>query len=198
MQIEERITALERQNKRLKRLFFFIVILIGGFVVQGEISATSKIIEAEKFVLKNKQGKVRGVWENHESMTVLAMFDDSGVNRITAGLSNTDESLTFCDASGSPRIKFSFADGDSGIFVFDGNKKIRIGMALNSQGPCVDFRDSKGTRRLGMILTNEGPGFSLLHSNGRNGLGMALAKEMPSMVFTDPFGKISWAVPQQQ
>ncbi|MBF0409327.1 MAG: hypothetical protein HQM10_18450 [Candidatus Riflebacteria bacterium] len=199
--IEKRIEAIERENRILRRSLLIFVIAFSAIFLQGllpEKSARGKTIEAEKFVLKSNSGKTRGVWEAKDSSTIFSMFDENGIQRLSFGVSNTDESITLNDANGNPRIKVSFAEGDSAIILLDGNKKIRTGIYLNAQGPCFDFKDANGRRRIGMLITDDGPGFSLLHSNGKCGLGFVIAKDIPSMVFTDPWGKILWAAPSVQ
>ena len=56
-----RIERLERENRRFKRKGAAIVVGIVAVLLMGQTVPKSRTIEAEKFVLKDKRGKVRAV-----------------------------------------------------------------------------------------------------------------------------------------
>ena len=60
--VVERLDRVERENRRLKKAGVAILAGIAGVVLMGQAMPTkvAKVVEAEKFVLKDTAGKVRG------------------------------------------------------------------------------------------------------------------------------------------
>ena len=56
-----RLDRLERENRRLKRIGALVVVVISGVFMMGQALPKNRIVEAEKFVLKDTGGKVRAI-----------------------------------------------------------------------------------------------------------------------------------------
>lgn len=57
----ERLDRLERENHWLKRIGALAVVVISGVFMMGQALPKNRIVEAEKFVLKDTGGKVRAI-----------------------------------------------------------------------------------------------------------------------------------------
>jgi len=57
----QRLDRLERENRRLKCIGALVVVGIAAVMLMGQTksSKVAKVIEAEKFVVRDKSGKVR-------------------------------------------------------------------------------------------------------------------------------------------
>ena len=56
----ERISKLEKQNQRLKKLNTAIVMFLSAILLMGQAAPSPKVLEAQRFVLKDSEGNVRG------------------------------------------------------------------------------------------------------------------------------------------
>ncbi len=126
--LAQRLDRVERQNRRLKRWGALALAVIATVMLMGQATGSkiAKVVEAEKFVLRNNSGTIRAmlsVRENH-SLANLAFFDEAGSIRIALG------------AGG---------DGPSSFFGFyDQGGKNRVSLLLNPDvGPILKFRDEK-------------------------------------------------------
>lgn len=123
--LARRLDRVERENRRLKKAGVVALAVIAAVVLMGQVKA-KKVVEAEKFVLRNNGGIIRAmlsVRENH-NLANLAFFDEAGSIRIALG------------AGG---------DGPSSFFGFyDQGGKNRVSLLLNPDvGPILKFRDEK-------------------------------------------------------
>src|SRR5258707_1946051 len=58
--IRERIRKLEVQNQRLRRVLIAIMALVSFVILLGQAAPTPRVLEAQRFVLKDSEGNVRG------------------------------------------------------------------------------------------------------------------------------------------
>ena len=61
MDIEERFTRLERQNRNLKKGIILAVVFIGGFFGLGQMSPAPSVIKAKEFQVIGDKGQVLAV-----------------------------------------------------------------------------------------------------------------------------------------
>lgn len=59
--LTERLKTLEKQNRWLKKAILLVAIVAGSTVFMGQVLPKSHVLEAEKFVLVDAEGKVRGM-----------------------------------------------------------------------------------------------------------------------------------------
>src|SRR3974377_2102646 len=58
--IADRIEKLEKQNRRIKRGGVTLFVAVSALVLMGQTMPTPHVVEAQKFVLKDASGNVRG------------------------------------------------------------------------------------------------------------------------------------------
>ena len=119
----KRLERLERQNRRLKQIGASALAVIAALVLMGQAPAT-RIVEANAFVLKDAEGKMRGRLSMTENaVPELILFDASGTDRIRLGVHPfLGSTLSFYSASGkSGPLKDGLkADlNEMGLAIFD-------------------------------------------------------------------------------
>lgn len=84
--ILHRLQILEKQNQRGKKVAALFLLLIVALMLSGQAPRTSvpKVIEAERFSVKDATGTTRASWGTGSTgALVLGFFDKSGKTRIT-------------------------------------------------------------------------------------------------------------------
>jgi len=73
----QRMERLEQENCRMKLAGVLVLLGIAAVIVMGQAKATkvAKVVEAEKFVVRDENGKERGSLEVLEDITALTLND---------------------------------------------------------------------------------------------------------------------------
>jgi hypothetical protein len=104
--IVNRLHTLECQNRRMKVIGLTAVLLVGCAALMGAESVRGKVLEAQKIVLKNADGKPRCSIEVDDKGNVLQ---------------------TMADAKGNPRIRLMVeAEGTARLRMFDEKGIVRV------------------------------------------------------------------------
>ena len=150
--IEQRIEALERQNRRLKLVGGTTVGLVLAALAVGQ--ATSKkaeppawkgrVIEAEKFVLRDKNGKARAALRTFRDSAGLVMYDKDGKTRLDLTMDKVGPALVIRDANGKTRITLGECLGSADLRMNHSNGKRSVSLSTNLLGPNLELMDSNG------------------------------------------------------
>ncbi len=111
-----RLDRLEHQNRRLKRIGALVVVGVTALVLMGQAktSKVAKVIEAEKFILRDTNGEVR---------VALVTLDDG------------NSALVLFDKGGRMRVRLDTASfGGVGLNLFDKDGKGRAALSLTPIG----------------------------------------------------------------
>ena len=179
--ILHRVQRLERENRRLKRLGLLCLLIAGsGFlfaqVLRKPLSAAPRPAPAtvsydtlvvHSLELRDKAGKLRGVW----TVTADGPF------------------LYLCDTDGKIRTGLgAFADGSS-LMLSDTAGKSRAEVVLDAEGPRLSLYDLAGKKRVGLRVTAAGPELNLHDANGFPRAGLSVTGDDPVLSFLAPAGK---------
>lgn len=127
-----------------------------GAVKNGS-DAGLQVVEAQRFVLKNVEGKVRA-----ELSTAR----------------NNEPKLWFYGEDGKRRIEVSLlSDGTAGVWLLDRQERIRAGLSMMEEEPSLRLRDQDGRDRINLSLIAEGEPSLFLW--GRNGQALWSAPALP-------------------
>ncbi|MGA8145116.1 MAG: hypothetical protein WB987_14615 [Candidatus Acidiferrales bacterium] len=141
--IVERLDKLETQNRRLKCGGIAILVAFSGLVAMGQSAPTPKVVEAQKFVLKDADGIVRG-WlgvyaagseltlgnvNKQPQMRLLVSEDGSDLHFFGSHNGGMTLGVTF----GKPTIAIAGSDGNGGA-----------GIAFSEAGPSLTVNDRNG------------------------------------------------------
>ncbi len=95
--LDQRLDRLERENRRLKRIGALVVVGIAAVVLMGQArsSKVAKVIEAEKFVLRDTSGQVGAtLFTVGEGSPHLEFSDKKRNLRITLGVMSSTSPRT--------------------------------------------------------------------------------------------------------
>ena len=171
--LTERLETVERENRRLRRLGLMMIIGIG--VLLGLTSAimviaarhgmpgmVPQVAEARKFLLRDRDGRIRGTWgTNEEGMAQLLLQDTTGRTRMRFSvLEDGSSGLAFVDSVNNARIVVGILpDESANIVLADQGGKTRavLGIAPNGSTTLV-FADRGGATKAGIGVDTRGLG----------------------------------------
>ncbi len=100
--LTQRLDRLERENRRLKRTRALVLVVVGALTLMGQTAPSNKVIEAERFVLRDGMGKMRAELAlDSAGGSRLYFFDEPGKPRVAL----------LWDKVGGPRLDFIDENG---------------------------------------------------------------------------------------
>jgi len=170
-QLVRRLESVERENRRLKRqsqmtLVVTAVLLgIGAALVwtaarHGMPGLVPQVVESREFVLRDREGRVRGVWGQDDAGAIRLVLQDAD-NQTNIKLNLLDDGssgLTFSDSVGNPRLIVAVLPDETVNLVFaDGRGVARTVLGLNGRGgSTLVFGDGGGATRAAIGIDNRG------------------------------------------
>ncbi|HEX3235412.1 MAG TPA: hypothetical protein VHR41_14530 [Gemmatimonadales bacterium] len=171
--ILNRVETVERENRRLRRLWvsslISIAVLLGlasALVIvsarHGLPGTVADVIESRQFLLRDADGMVRGAWgtlpDGTMRLSLQAPGSKAGVT-LTA-LKSGASGLTFSDSSGRSRGVFGILPDETLSLTFgDRTGMTRTSLGLNPEGSAtLVFADRTGAMRAGMGVDSRGAG----------------------------------------
>ncbi len=128
--LEQRVEKLEKAVRELEP---------SGVVVLSPGRARPKrTVEAEKFVLRDEDGKMRAM---------LAMTEEGAA-------------LVFGDANGEARGKLVITSEGAALVLYDANGKMPARLSITPEGATLVFDDANGKMLARLFMTAEEPGRS--------------------------------------
>lgn len=105
LDLEARLTRLERTNRKLKRIGGALgALAVAGVVAPFMMSSTPtcKTVWAERFVLRDAQNRERGLWDAYTTggVPTLKMFNQEGEVALTITMDEEGPFLAFDDQEG--------------------------------------------------------------------------------------------------
>jgi len=146
--IVRRIEGLERELRRWRRgaavlgLAAVAVLTVGAAVPRG------RVVEAQKFLLKDAAGNIRaelGPSEN-DKQVALRFRDTVGLARVTLGLEDETALLVQADKNGKPRAGLvTLGQGSPAFTLYDttGRPRVEFGVAREGE-PHAALLDARG------------------------------------------------------
>ena len=155
----ERLERLERQNRRLKLGVLGVLVLMGSLVLMGA-AAPPKVVEAEKFVLRDDQGRERAVLDTSADRSGFRLYDAAGKKRTAIEL------------------------GEISLYNENETQRINLGVERvdEGNGAAMGVLDAKGKTRIGLLTCQMGPA---LYINNVEEQTRAIMGMMPAGIFAD-------------
>jgi hypothetical protein len=172
-QVQDRLLELERDNRRLQRLWMSSVIVLAVLVGLGTalvlVSArhglpgtVAGVVEARQFLLRDKEGAVRGGFGVLPDGTVRLTLQAPGSKATVTltALKGGASGLTFTDTTGKARGVLGLLPDETMSLTFgDGTGMIRSSLGLNPEGSAtLVFADKTGATRAGLGIDSRGAG----------------------------------------
>jgi hypothetical protein len=125
LSVEERLKRLGKENKRLRLLAWGVVVLAGGSLllaasgVRARPPQLGRIVEAERFVLRDASGKPRAVLGMDADEPGLWLYDAGGKPRAALAVTADRPGLALYDASGNARAALAVTAGGPALWLYD-------------------------------------------------------------------------------
>lgn len=193
----ERLTCLERENRRLKLGAMLFVVGISALAVMGQAPAPApsppRTIEAESFIVRDRSGQPRAALSvGTEDRPGLALADTRGKIRAWLSLGtegapelrlyDRDEAVRAqlrLDTGGSPRFELNdrvgkarvradiSPDGSSGFVLLDRADRVRASLSVDA-GEFAEMRVGDAEARATVSMSARSFGRPLLVVTGRD------------------------------
>ena len=145
--IADRLGRLEREARRWRRLAAAGVLGLATLALMGQTRAGGRVIEAERFVLRDSAGRARAeLGVDGEHSVALRFKDADGLPRLTVGIENGTALVVLNEQGGKLRAGLvTLPHGAPALSLYDGSGKARAEFALNRDGaPAIAFYDRDG------------------------------------------------------
>jgi hypothetical protein len=145
--ITQRVERLERQNRRFKVTGSLVGAVVAAVAILGQARSTDRVIEAQRFVIKDSSNRPRGVLAALSDGSVLSLYDRDGRGRASLTVAGDGTArLGFFDKGGKGRIVVDLAkDGDSMVGFYGPDAKARGQVRVTPDGTAdLGFFDNDG------------------------------------------------------
>jgi hypothetical protein len=149
--LNHRLDRLEREGRSLRRWGGLVLLGLAAVAVMGQAlpGKVPKAFEAEEFVVRDAQGRMRATLGlGPEGSAGLVVYDASGTGRavVDVGADGTPE-LGFADRAGITRATLRLLlDGSAGFVINDNAGVARAGVAMVPDGsPLIYLYSKDGT-----------------------------------------------------
>ena len=162
--LTQRLDRMERENRRLKRMGALAVAIVAALVLMAQATPAkvAKVIEAEKYVLRDVHGKRRGeLTVTDYGGTALWLTDEDG--NIGAALSVVPDGARRLELVVKHGTKAEVVvrpkEGDARVLLYDKTRMPRVAMEVLPDGqPIVQIADKNGKTRAQLFLAaNDAP-----------------------------------------
>jgi hypothetical protein len=161
--ILERVDKLETQNRRLRRDGLAILVLLSAFMLMGQAPPSPRVVEAQRFVLKDSGGNVRG-W---------------------MGTIGKGSELTLGNVNAQPMMRLIVSMDDSDLHFF-GSRKSGMNLGLDSGNADISMIGAEGNGGARITFKEPGPSFALEDAKGFSTIVGATQLEKPKHRKADP------------
>lgn len=214
--ILERLSRVEGQNHRIKFSLCMLFVGLGGLFLMGQASIPKvpEVIEAQKFILRDSQGRGRAMlgFTLNNAPVLLLNQTDGNLGATIEVAPQGQPTLSLYDRAGKPRAILSVdTDSSAGLTFGDATGKARVSLAVSSPDKSAGLvvYDNSGQKPLALLgLTRDGlPALIVSDDNGKPGLVIANAKAQAaltgltsskadySMSIVGKAGKVIWSAP---
>jgi len=134
----ERLSRLEKRSRRLKWMGVTALATVSAIFLTGQAAPTPRTVEAQKFVLRDAQGNVRG-W---------------------MGTIGKGSELTLGNVNTQPMIRLVVSTDSSDLHLFGGPKS-GVNLSMDSGNPDISIIAAEGDGEARIALSEYGPSFTL-------------------------------------
>lgn len=186
----ERLDRLELSNRRLKAMLS--ILLCTGAVLLFVGAAAPKVVEAEKFILRDAGGVARGEIFANENGRGLVFFNKNGERALALLVSDQVNGLIVMDQNGNVRQSITSKMDGSNLSVYHpGSDSAQFEVVDSGLGTAITFRDRTNGDRVSMGISDKGAAVTL---NDKNGAARAVMSDGGlSFVSFSKDGDIAWS-----
>jgi hypothetical protein len=189
--LAERIANLEKQNRLFKRIGILLILVLGAVsLVAAQERGRGPVIEAERFVLKDANGRIRADLGLDKAGVRLLLNDENEKMRLNAAVFAEGPGMALFDENGAVRFSVSQSNRGPSLMFNDENQKPRSIMRLLKEGPALAFLDEKENDRMVLSLTRSNGVSMEMFEAGKHLLASLRARTgMSGLVIFDDTGR---------
>lgn len=186
------VQRLEKENRRFKRGALVILLLITALLVLG-VAPPPRVLETEKLLLKDADGRVRGRLElDALGRPSLTFVDVKGLPEVSL-LGGTDPSLILKQAGKDNQIQLgTFTTDLYGLALYGEDKGqahgILAGLGVFQGVPGLTLYSENGLEQAGLVANKLGPMLSLSDTSGEPKTVLTVSSDSPSFMISDKEG----------
>ncbi len=195
--IEERLAKLEEQNRRLKIAAAVALALIGVVALIGATAPKPKTIEAQMFVVVDKEGNKRaefGMVPYFATTSGLGLYDENQNRRIVLSVQKADTGLWLYDAKGGRRVTLSENKDLAELTLSDRNGKRRAEVTAGTNGGYLKLRN-KDKGRVTVTAYEQITDIEWADQEGHLVGGETMVEPRQLVEIRDESGKVIWQAP---
>jgi len=180
--IVNRLNQLEKRNRRLERALMTMLVASAAIVLMGQAVPPPRVVEAQKFVIKDQSGRARG-W---------------------IGLIGQGSELVLGNSQAQPMISLEVS-GDEDDMHFYGSRRSGMTLGINSANPSLSIANANGQGGAGITFSKYGPTLHLEDGNGfstsigvsptNNSAGQSQHTSAASIVLSGKAKQTIWKAP---
>ncbi|MCZ6479669.1 MAG: hypothetical protein O6929_04550 [candidate division NC10 bacterium] len=160
--LERRMEAVERENRRWQWMVTVTLAVVAAMVILAQATPTKfgKVLEAERFVLRDTNGSIRAELGFIDGASVLLLNDKDGKPGVALSvLPDGPRRISLLDRDGRTRsVLTARADGDSGLRLFDKNMMHRASLDVMADGrPILRLADKQISPAQLTVLSRQVP-----------------------------------------
>jgi hypothetical protein len=157
--LAERVESLERENRRWRWAVGFALLASLVIMAGGAYRADEKVVEAERFIVRDKDGKVR-LWMgmNPSGTPSLTLFDKDQKSRLMMILAPDGKpEIVLRDESGRGGVGIgSTRDGAMVLSISDKDGRAYVSLSLAPDGKSALTFRKQGETRLEIAVSPDG------------------------------------------
>jgi hypothetical protein len=146
--LARRLDRLERENRRLKRVGSAVLIGLAILALMGQATPArvQKLVEAERFVLRDTNGKLRATLSMEDGSPSLSLHDEVLRFRAVLGVAGGSPALELLDQAQTIRATLIALDGAPVLTLNDqaGKHRAMLSVADSGGSPALEFFDQAG------------------------------------------------------
>jgi hypothetical protein len=167
--ILERLNALEKQNRWMKRIGAAVIMIAASLLVMVQKAAVNRTVQANEFVLRDSDGTVRSKWFMTTAGPELSLLDASGRDRVTFEVHqdgsptislwgpNGSVSITgprIVLAGGGGTVDLAIAGGYSSLMFTRDKLDLMLGLWPRAAQDVIEFQMTNGGGRVSFDVSD--------------------------------------------
>lgn len=184
-----RMENLEHENRRLKRIVALAAVTGASLLLMGQ-AKSSRTVEAEKFVLRDANGNVRGELSVESLGEPRLTLRDARGFPVVSVAGGDEPFLTMMRPGTNEQVTLSNNRTGYGLALY--GKEIQVGLAVTNGVPALSLFDAHGKERATVDLMSDEPRLSLQDANNKakidvssDGVSLFDATGKPRAMFGD-------------
>ncbi len=157
--------------------------------IRPQTPSDPQILEAGELVLRDAAGKVGAKMTATPIGSKLALYGESGEERISFSVSGEQPGVILRDAQGQARATLTVGDDGPTLALEDTGGKLRTMLTLRGGEAFLALNDTSGKPRAALCLRREEPCLYLYDAGGKPRVFLGIAFDEPLLHLSDATGK---------